>query len=285
MQVTLYLDIIFCINFLADYIVLWMTACIFRERIRKRRICAGAFIGSLLMLLFLFLPRSFPKITEAIGLLGISMGTVFFAFGRRGVVKKWFCSTTIVFLIGSVMNYVRMMTNQTILTFCGWLVLFMGGMGITAFLVRTGRKIVRNGADIYPVELCNAGNHVYCKIFMDTGNFLMDPLFGRPVIMISKNIAKSCLNDAGRCLIESYEKKGVIDYSEILEGNIQQTNCFHEIAFCSVGNPSGKMLCFLVDEFRVGGVSHIHRKQPVAVAPEYLFRDTEYQGLMHRECL
>lgn len=285
MQITLYLDIIFCINFLANYIVLWLTACIMKGKRSKLRLLAGAMAGAGLLLLFLYIPRIHPVITGAACFVGIGMGTIFITFGKKGFIRNWFCSTTIMFLTGSIMNYVKMITNQTVLTLCGWLVLFMSAILGTAFLVYLVRKNVRLTENVFIVLLHNDDKEVYCKVFLDTGNFLKDPLFGKPVLLVSRSIAEGCLNEEGCCFIETYEKKKKMDYSQMLAFNAQQKNCFHEIAFFSVGNPSGKLLCFLVDELKVEGKNDIHRKQPVAVAPDYLFQETEYQGLIHRDCL
>lgn len=285
MQITLYLDIIFCINFLADYIVLWLTAHILKEEIGRFRLVAGAITGAGLFLLFLYISEDFSGVTRVSSLVGISMGTVFITFGKKGMIKKWFCSTTILFLTGSIMNYVKMITNQTVLTLCGWLVFFMVSVSISMFIIYTGRKTTRMTENIYAVEMCNAGKKVYCKVFLDTGNFLRDPLFGKPVLLVSGDVARCCLNDDGCRFLEAYEKKRMIDYSQMPGGDTQQKNCFHEIAFYSVGNPSGKLLCFLIDELRIGGKTVVVcRKQPVAVAPEYLFEKTEYQGLLHKDC-
>lgn len=285
MQITFYLDIIFCINLLANFVILCLASWVLRERIKYWRLFAGAAFGAGLLILFLYIPRTVPKITGIICLVGISMGTVWITFGKRGFIRKWFCSTTILFLTGSIMNYVKMMTNQTVLTFCGWLVLFMTCIGITAALVCGLRRNARLFENIYPVEICNADKKVYCRVFLDTGLFLTDPLFHKPVLLVSHSIAVSCLNEEDCRLIEAYEKNGIIDYSKILDDSALQKNCFHEIAFCSVGNPSGKLLCFLIDELKVGGTSDVHRRQPIAVAPPYLFKGTEYQGLIHRDCL
>lgn len=285
MRITLYLDIIFCINLFANFVILCLVSCIHRERIKYLRLFAGAAFGAGLLILFLYIPRSVPKVTGIICLVGISMGTVFVTFGKKGFIRKWFSSTTILFLTGSIMNYVKMMTNQTVLTLCGWLVLFMTCIGITAALVCGVRRNARLFENIYPVEICNANRKVYCRVFLDTGLFLTDPLFGKPVLLVSRSIAVSCLKEEDCRFIEAYEKNGIIDYSQMLRDSTLQKNCFHEIAFSSVGNPSGKLLCFLIDELKVGGKDCIHRKQPVAVAPNDLFQGAEYQGLIHRDCL
>lgn len=285
MRITLYLDIIFCINLLADFAILCLVSCIHRERLNYPRLFAGAAFGAGLLILFLCIPGPVPKGTGIICLVGISMGTVFAAFGKKGFIRKWFSSTTILFLAGSIMNYVKMITNQTVLTLCGWLVLFMTCIVITFALVCEVRRNARLFENIYPIEICNADKTVYCRAFLDTGLFLTDPLFGKPVLLVSRSIAVSCLKEEDCRFIEAYEKNGMIDYSQMLSDSTLQKNCFHEIAFSSVGNPSGRILCFLIDEMKVGGKDCVHRKQPVAVAPNDLFRGTEYQGLIHRDCL
>jgi stage II sporulation protein GA (sporulation sigma-E factor processing peptidase) len=279
MQVTLYLDIIFLVNFIVDFAVLKLTAMILRLRIPFWRIGLAAVIGGVLCLPLLFIRGSFGGKYGVISLVGISMGANVIAFGRKGVIRKWFCSTTILFLLGSIMNYVKEITNKTMLDLCGWLVLWLEGLALLFLFIHTTKSSVSLCSRMCSIVVHNGEKNVVFKAFPDTGNFLWDPFVGKPVVLISKEIVACLVTEEERSIIENYLTYGYIDYSQ-MKTDIQLGNCFHEILYQSVGEPCGKLICFIVDEMIVEHNGVREKKQPVAVAPDYLFRGKEYQGLI-----
>lgn len=103
------------------------------------------------------------------------------------------------------------------------------------------------------------------------------------MLLLSRAAVIDCFEEEEREIIEQYNKKGRLDYEKIMTYNIQSKDCFHEILYQSVGNPTGKLLCFLADEVRIEGSDRILKKQPVAIIFSALFSGKEYQGLLHME--
>jgi hypothetical protein len=178
------------------------------------------------------------------------------------------------------MSYVKGITGKTTLSLIAWLVLLVESLGVVGLLVHITKKRHSTVSNLSFVAMKHKGKHIYFQAFVDTGNFLWDPLLRKPVVLISREIMEGLVNDTEKEMISKYLKCGYIDYSQMLYKDIQQKSCFHEIAYQSVGQPCGKLICFLVEEMIVGNSDNTERKQPVAVAPDYLFCGKEYQGLI-----
>jgi stage II sporulation protein GA (sporulation sigma-E factor processing peptidase) len=280
MQITLYVDVIFLVNFVVDFIVLKLTAFVLKLQSPLWRIFLAAGVGGVSGLTLLCIPDSLSGVAGVTGLVGSSIGANMIAFGRKGVIQKWFCSTTILFLLGGVMSYVKGITGKTTLSLITWFVLLVESLGIVGLLVHITKKRYSAVPNLSFVVMNHEGKHIHFQAFIDTGNFLWDPLLQKSVVLISREVMEGLVNVTEKEMISKYLECGYIDYSQILYKDIQQKSCFHEIAYQSVGEPCGQLICFIVDEMIVEHNGVREKKQPVAVAPDYLFRGKEYQGLI-----
>ena len=304
MQVTVYLDLIFIINFLVDFYVLAITGILFHRKLSMVRIGLGALFGSLTLLPCMLFPKLIMGFGGVVIMTGISMGAVMISLGNTGgLIKKWFLSTTIMVLFGGVFSLLKSRFGVLHITFYTWLIfIFASGIIVwivIGFIVRQ-RKERNNICRIY---IQNQGRMLEEDVLMDTGNRLWDSRFDRPVMLLSEELVKKIVSHKEYELIKEYKTKGYIDYSNPILLKTQKT-CFHEISFQSVGKMSGKLLCFLIDEIYVveasesgsikdmvqikknegrriddSNVRH-YRKQPCAVADEKLFIGKAYKGLL-----
>lgn len=287
MQITIYLDVIFFINFVADFFVLYITGVILKQEMVLWRLVAGAAFGAGMLLFFVLSPSLFMGVAGIAIYVGISMGAVAISYGgKRGeFFRKWFLSTTIMILTGSVMNYLKYIFHTDSLQISKW-ILYLLGSGLCIFVIIYGlRNTVQTEEQVYLIKLRHGDFKAAVPVYLDTGNMLWDPLYGKPVIVLSERIVKNCLTKEEAEVIEQYRKNGRLDYSTMLTGKIQRRDCFHEIAYQSVGNPSGKMLCMLMEEVSICEFGRILRKQPIAIGPGALFDGKLYQGLLHKECI
>lgn len=287
MQITVYLDVIFLINFIADFIVLLLTGVIMRQKIVFWRLFAGAFFGAGMLLPLVCFPHLLMGRIGIAVCVGISMGAVAISFGRKNgnFSKKWFLSTTIMFLLGGIMNYFKSKTGNTFIQLSVWMILFAGSTLCGWIMLRFLKKTIQKEDNLYLIKVRYEDRVAVDQVYLDTGNMLWDPLFYKPVILLSEKFVKRCITKEEREIIEEYREKGKLNFEKILACNTQRKACFHEITYQSVGNSSGRLLCFLVEEIHISGSDHILKKQPVAIGPSFLFEGKEYQGLLHRECI
>lgn len=287
MQVTIYLDIIFFINFLTDLFALYLTGKVMKQRIAVWRLVSGALFGAGALLPFLTVPSLLYGKTGVIICMGINMGAVSISLGRKngGIIKKWFLSTTIMILLGGVMNCLRYKIGISTITFFVWFCMFLGSAVICIVLIRFWKWRLHKQNAIYSVEIRNGRQLLTAKFFLDTGNMLLDSLYGKPVMILSEEAVKECLEEEERRFIEQYNISGQMDFEKMLVCNLLRKDSFHEIAYQSVGSPTGKLLCFLADEVQIEGSERILKRQPIAIASSVLFRGKEYEGLLHSECI
>ncbi|MGN0155454.1 MAG: sigma-E processing peptidase SpoIIGA [Lachnospiraceae bacterium] len=281
LQVTVYLDIVFLINFIADFYVLFITGKVVKQKISCLRILAGALFGASMLLPCILYPKMLTGCTGIMLCTGISMGAVLISLGKRGgFIKKWFLSTTIMVLLGGMINYLRYMTGTTTIKLCIWIFFFAGSGIIGMFMISFLQKMVHKGKHVYQIYIKHEGKRMQGNVYLDTGNMLWDALFGKPVVLLSEGFVLNLMSEEERLFIEEYKKKGYMDYNSQTLLNAQKKVCFHEIAYQSVGKSSGKLLCFLLEEMELPENRIILRRQPAAIADSSLFEGKEYQGLL-----
>lgn len=287
LQITVYLDVIFLINFTVSFVVLLLTGIIAKKRIRLGKLIIGAVFATMSLLIFILFPFLFVDWKGVVIIIGISMGTVAIPFWEKhwSFVRTWFLSTTIMVLIGGIMNYLKYICVESALQIVPWILLFAASSTCVWFIVISLRKTLKENDNIYLVQLIHGDKVTIETLYMDTGNLLMDPMFQKPVVVLSENVVNKCMIEDERKVIEQYIKNGRLDYEKLLSCQTQKKVCFHEITYQSVGNSSGKMLCFLVDEIKILGKDSVMRRQPVAIVPNEVFQGNIYQGLLHKGCI
>lgn len=285
MQIIIYADIIFLLNFLVDLVVLILTGLLLKEKMIWVKIGMGAMFGAGMLLFFMLSPLRGDSGWTTVFFVGTSMGAVVIAYGKKGILRKWFLSTTIMVLLGSIMNYLRYLTGIKVLRFLEWWVLFL--LGVIILCLGGYRLILRMApmSYVYPIQIRHGKQFVMEQAYLDTGNLLWDPLFHKPVVLLSETVVKRCLSEEENKIIEEYKKKGRLDYESLLREKVLRIDGFHEITYESVGNPSGKLLVVLLDEIKVSGSERILHRQPVAIGNPALFDGKCYQGLLHKDCV
>lgn len=287
MQITVYFDVIFLVNFIADFFVLYLAGVIAKKEIRLGKLMIGAVFAAMSLLVFIIFPVLFMDWKGVVILVGISMGAVAIPYWERrwSFVRTWFLSTTIMVLTGGIMNYLRYICGITVLQLFQWLLLFVvSSICVYGFIISLRKNVKRNDS-IYLVQITHGEKMTVETLYMDTGNLLTDPMFQKPVVVLSENAVCKCMIEEERFIVEQYIKNGKLDYNKLLSCQTQKKVCFHEITYQSVGKTSGKLLCLLIDEIKLLGDDTVLKKQPVAIAPDTVFVGTGYQGLLHKECI
>lgn len=116
---------------------------------------------------------------------------------------------------------------------------------------------------LVPVELCCGGNHVQLMALRDTGNTLRDPVTGRPVLVVSADVAQKLTG-----LTREQLKRPV---EALSSGTIPGLRL---IPYRTIGQDCGMMLALQLKDVRIG---KWQGNSLVAFAPEGL--DGEYQAL------
>lgn len=286
MQVKLYLDIIFLVNFIVTCFVLFSVSIILHIHTKWWKIILGGFAGSVALLFFVPFRFFLYPVTGTLIYIGISIGANGICFGfRNGFLYKWLLSTTIMVLIGNCMNYIKYLFGISVLDFGKWILcFFVAETTVLIFLMKLIR-IQKISKQLYHVKFTHNNRIFYETLYLDTGNFLWDPLFQKPVIVLSEKSVSACFTVEEYRLLKEYLDMGIFNYKSLHSSEMQKKYCFHEISYESVGRKNGRMLCFLMEEVEIVNENKKLYKQPVAIVSKSLFYGKKYQGLLQPDCI
>lgn len=211
-KVTIYLDFIWALNFLFDFILLILTSLFVKRESQLRRLIFGAFIASLIVPLTIIFPN-YPFSTF-FGKIIYSLFIVLCAFPFKSLssfLHTLFSFYFISFIVGGgligvhyLINNPISMINNSLVTFnkgygdpISWLFVLICFPFIALFTKRRFEKhtIEKVKYDqLYPVFITINDVKREAIGYMDSGNQLVDPLTNYPVIIADKSLLMHWFN-------------------------------------------------------------------------------------------
>jgi stage II sporulation protein GA (sporulation sigma-E factor processing peptidase) len=300
MQLEVYADVVFLINWAMDGMILFAAGKIGRAKTKAWRMllasalmslmyCATVFVADLHMLYHFassvamimagvwvaFLPS---KITSFLRLVLLSYVTAFFL---GGIGTALFYSTQFTNLIGSIMDVtVNNFTLPVLITAtAAFYALFKAG---SVWLdKRALRRQICLGVKIFFGE-----QDVSFNALVDTGNSLRDPLSHAPVIVVEFNSVKSFLPDSMKIIF--YEnQEGNLD--SLLSSSQESgfSGRLRMIPYESLGKKNGLLIGFRPDKVEIQCDKELKSLEEVVIGIYNfpLSRDGGYQGLMNPELI
>ncbi len=250
---TVYLDLVFFLNFIVDFLLILGTnrLCGQPSRIGRPILAAalgGIYSGACLLPQLGFLGNTLWRMV-CLGLMA------WIAFGVKGLMRR-----------GCVFVLLSMAL--------GGIALGLGTGGFWSLLAAAGGVVVLCGAGFcdkigsrhfVPVEICHAGQRLCLTALHDTGNTLCDPLTGKPVLVVGGDTAQRLTGLSVQQLRNPMEA--------VVSSGIPGLRL---IPYKAVGQSSGMLLAMRIREVRIG-----NRKGSslVAFSPEGLDGDGGYQAL------
>ncbi|MEG0026314.1 MAG: sigma-E processing peptidase SpoIIGA [Bacilli bacterium] len=191
----IYWDLVLLLNFSFDFLLLLCVSILLRRNVRFYKLLLGAFIGSI-SILFLFI-----KITS----LQLFLLKIFISFLMLIVVFKY--KNLKYFLANCGYFYMASLVLGGCLYFLNvefsykhvGLVFYHNGLSINfIFLfflspiilyiyIKQGIRLRRSYNNYYKVDIYINDQIIRCNGYFDTGNNLVDPYKGRPIILVSKD--------------------------------------------------------------------------------------------------
>ena len=192
---TIYLDLVFLINFFFDFILLTATKYILKQRIKLYRLILGSLVGAL-SILFLFLDIN--SIELFIFKITISIFMILISFGKKDFFKNYMYFYIIsIFLGGSMyfLNYTFSSEHQGLIFFSNglsinFIVMIILSPVIIYYYVKEYKNYKNTTANCYLVDLYINNKKYKLKGYLDTGNTLIDPYKKRGVVLLSLNKLK-----------------------------------------------------------------------------------------------
>lgn len=294
---TVYIDVLFSLNFFLDFFLLWATGRFLRQDARVWRLLAAALLGAIygaaMLLPALAWLYSVPAAVAASVLL------LLLAFGfreKRAFLKLLAAFYLIAFaMAGSALagGYFLGQRGYSIgvkQTMGAGALLF--GLAVAVILARRGVAALRsrwNRADFQTtVEVCVAGRSCRFPGLVDTGNDLREPLSGLPVVVADYQALEPLFPEALRDLYQGCGDDAVellrgMEKSSLAGGWSQRLRL---IPFSSVGTKYGMLPGFRPDRLLVTEGDHRYQVQAVVcIGGKGFCRGQDYQALLNPELL
>lgn len=267
MTKTIYADILFLINFIVNYLILFTTARISSAPIRRLRLFFGASVGAIYGVAVFFPGLSF--LSAAASKIAVSVLIVFIAFGKRELSKN-----TLLFLVASL-GFAGTVFAATLLglgDFCeinnGICYLHVSApvLIISSFIAYIllsavfNRHASHSRHKISRVCVKNNVSEIVLSALHDTGNSLRDPATNAPVVISDyENICAIFPQDVRKILDEVSPSAYPLSLDKLASHGT-----FKLIPYKTVNTPFALMLAYLPDEISVDG--HIIENALIAIS-------------------
>lgn len=256
---TLYLDLIFFLNFCFDFILLLSVSIILRRNVSFFKVLLGSLLGAF-SIFFLFF--SFPSLQLFIFKVIVSIIMILITFGYKDFMYTF---RNLLFLymnsiiLGGFLYYlnIEFSYKQEGLIFyhqglsINYIILVIISPIIIYTYIRQSRLLKVNYSDYYEIELfLTPKEKIRLTGFLDTGNKLIDPLFKKPIILINENKIK--INDF---------KIILIPYYTIANESLLKCIRPYKIKIKGLGESSNLLVGLIDKEVGIDGVNCLLNKQ------------------------
>ena len=198
MEITVYIDVLFCTNFIFDYLLLWLTGLLTSCSARLWRMLLAAATGALYSVFVFFFPglplgSAIPKL-----LAGAAMCVLCFRPGKwqtflrslcifyavsflyGGIIYAFLSATGIASRFGVIwQNGVLYLNLPLVPLFC----LSLGCYLLLSLALRSGSYLQNLRRKIVSFSVCYQGKTVSLRGLYDSGNLLQNPADGKSVII------------------------------------------------------------------------------------------------------
>ena len=216
-----YIDVIFFINTLFDFILLLSTSLILRRKVKIYRIILGSLVGGI-SILFLFLNINSITLFFIKIIIAILMTIVSFNYID---IKYTLKNTLYLYIVSIVLGGFLYLLNIQFSYKNNGLVFYNNGFSINLLIiiivtpilmyiyVKEMKDLRNNYSKYYDVDIYFKNKNIILKGYLDTGNNLIDPYKKRPIVIVSFNKIKKYISN---------EKVLLVPYSSINSNDLMK---------------------------------------------------------------
>lgn len=261
-RMVVYADVLFFENLLANCFILKLTSMMSGLPVRLWKIILSSSLGALYAV-FAVIMQSNPLINSLPVKILFSMLMVLTAFRVKGIsdfLRRWGMMLLVAFMLGGCTYALSGILGGSVLTYGGLMYLspqgvlkaFIFAACLCIILVRPiGRilsgKAVREG-NIVLVNVTLGNRSARFNALIDTGNSLVDPLTGYPVIIVEAESVKNIVPPELYNLLLSNK---IPDGKTELDISPAWKSRMHFIPFKSIGKENGMLAGFRPDAIKV----------------------------------
>jgi stage II sporulation protein GA (sporulation sigma-E factor processing peptidase) len=297
-----YLDILFLINFIMDYVILWAASRFGQFKATSKRMIVASSVGALYSLGILLLEIDHLLAIAVHVMMSIIM--VLIAYGMQPI-KKILQALGYFYLIafmtgGAMLGTINLFSREihTSPVISGMFIFtdnitytwLLAGLATAFILGKWGARFIKRS--IFrtllriPIILCFGSVRIPLKALIDTGNNLKDPLTGKPVVVVEYELLRPFLPQAARSLFEKNQEPDVQELIKTLATSTWAPRV-RMIPFSTIGKQKGMLL-----GLRPDAVIVVNEGKPVwirdvvlGVYQKKLTTDQTYQALLHPDIL
>lgn len=259
---TVYLDVVFLENVLMNYIIIFATGVVLKNKCNKWRIFLSSLVGAVYTVVMYL--NIIPIYSNFFMKIILSVTIIFLAFRPKSM--KMMVKDLIIFYLvsfvfgGCVFALMYFLQPQMVQIRNGVFVgeyplkvALVGGF-VSFIIVQIGFKLVKNKLSkkdmIYEIEVDLDKKTAKVKALLDTGNLLKDPITGFPVIVVEH----TCLDKiVPTVILNNLEKIIGGDIDELIKDEeLNKTiSRFRMIPFSSLGKQNGLLLGIKADSVNI----------------------------------
>lgn len=192
----IYLDYVFFINFIFDFILLYTTKIILKRNVKITRIILGSFVGTFsIVILFISMPSLIFFISKM--LFGLIMVIITFKFKDiKYTLNNFFYLMILSIILGGFLYFLNIeagyehvglvfyKTGKTLDIF----ILLLSSILLFIILSKKIKKYKNKISCYKKVKIFLDDKTILLNGYIDTGNNLVDPYFNKPIFIVNKNI-------------------------------------------------------------------------------------------------
>lgn len=297
MRLEVYIDLVFGINLIMDYLLLTMMQKLAKKNSVRGRKVIAAILGGLGACISIAIPNFRSGVIMIIFSVILAGGMLKIAFRYdtiRALAKDIVIYFAITFLVGGILNYIYYYTNagyyitefvRTLPSRSINFIYLMCLFGFYAGFIQLVKKLLiqmKGTRELfYNVELVFDGKRLNCKGLLDTGNQLREPISRKPVVIADFESIKAILPEE----LQSYSKDFV---SSAKHKDIDRYALkIKWIPYHAVGTDEGILPGIVFDEINIIREQGISKNLNITVAiyQGKLTVDNSYHIILHQELL
>lgn len=260
MEYELYIDVLFLVNFMMDYLLLLMVRKILSCQASHWNLCVGSVVGAAGMCAVVILPVPHTLLRFVLLHALVNMGMLRAGLkikGGKQFLRGLAALYTGSFLLGGIFEWMGQYVRTAGLFFASAAASYALGQGVWRFITYLQRvEAYRCKVTLYVSGKCRT-----VDAFVDTGNGLSDPLTREPVCILGKRRAEELLGD-GEDLTLRY------------------------IPYCSVGERDGVIPAVRFEKMCIHRAEDNWVEAPViGICEQEIFPSGEYEMLLNPRIL
>ncbi len=287
MVTTVYIDSLFALNAIINYLLLVVSARLCDLPVKRWRMLLGAVLGGVYAVVVFLPPFHFLMSLLCKGIVALLMSLI----AAGGVAWRRFVKYTLVFLgvsfatggavmaLGAVTGQMGV-RNGAAMTSIHMPTLILGFGVCYLILTLVFRRSARHGGlshDVAAVEVVSEGRTVRFSALLDSGNTLTDPLTGAPVMIVEPEKLCSLWPPACRSLID---RRALRDPTALLSQlhEIGMGARFRLVPYRAVGTAAGFLLTYRPDYVAVA--DKVQKRLLTALSPEPLSDGAAFSAIV-----